>query len=193
MLRKMSNHQQLVTILMRNLALDFFPQSAKAAGISPMSLAMVRKRCELMCKCLLERILQVEEIDNGEVEVHALPYVLVLHSFCMVDPTLCSPASDPSQFVVTLQPYLKTQGDNRAVAQLLESIIFVIDAVLPLLLSHLRMQALQNVYEYLLDSETEMGTDKTTCSTTTQYADAAQNVPVAAGAGDTNIRGGIVQ
>ncbi|RZC92976.1 hypothetical protein C5167_021515 [Papaver somniferum] len=200
----------------------------------------------------------------------------VLHSFCMVDPTLCSPASDPSQFVVTLQPYLKTQGDNRAVAQLLESIIFVIDAVLPLLrkppqsvakeleqdLKHmivrhsfltvvhacikyllhlvflkrldtlgddakqalgfvliakpeymlqretgkileatpapgsndrLKMQALQKVYEYLLDSESEMGTDKTTSSTTTQYADAAQNVPVAAGAGDTNICGGIVQ
>ncbi|KAI3987759.1 hypothetical protein MKX01_028493, partial [Papaver californicum] len=346
MLRKMSNHQQLVTILRRNLALDFFPQSTKAAGISPMSLAMVRKRCELMCKCLLERILQVEETDNGEVEVHALPYVLVLHSFCMVDPTLCSPASDPSQFVVTLQPYLKTQGDNRAVAQLLESIIFVIDAVLPLLrkppqsiteeleqdLKHmivrhsfltvvhacikclcslskitqkggtlieyliqvflkrldtlgddakqqvgrslfclgllirygsklmitsdnknilfdkslsllksylcsedfvikvrslqalgfvliakpeymlqreigkileatlapgsddrLKMQALQNVYEYLLDSESEMGTDKATSSTTTQYADSAQNVPVAAGAGDTNICGGIVQ
>ncbi|KAI3863218.1 hypothetical protein MKX03_002323, partial [Papaver bracteatum] len=51
----------------------------------------------------------VEETDNGEVEVHAFHYVLVLHSFCMVDPTLCSPASDPSQFVVTLQPYLKTQ------------------------------------------------------------------------------------
>jgi len=35
--------------------------------------------------------------------------VLVLHAFCVVDPTLCAPASDPSQFVVTLQPYLKTQ------------------------------------------------------------------------------------
>ncbi|MCL7033996.1 hypothetical protein MKW94_025445 [Papaver nudicaule] len=376
MLRKMSNHQQLVTVLRRNLALDFFPQSSKAAGISPMSLAMVRKRCELMCKCLLERILQVrfmapqllywsmlgaydfefcvlsvsaalqvEETDNAEVEMHALPYVLVLHSFCTVDPTLCSPASDPSQFVVTLQPYLKTQGDNRAVAQLLESIIFVIDAVLPLLrkppqnvaeeleqdLKHmivrhsfltvvhacikclcslskitqkggtlieyliqvflkrldtigddakqqvgrslfclgllirygsklmitldninilfdkslsllmsylssedfvikvrslqalgfvliakpeymlqreigkileatlapgsddrLKMQALQNVYEYLLHAEIEMGTDKVN-STTTHYADAAQNVPVAAGAGDTNICGGIIQ
>ncbi|RZC88852.1 hypothetical protein C5167_031227 [Papaver somniferum] len=57
----------------------------------------------------------------------------------------------------------------------------------------LKMQALQNVYEYLLESESEMGTDKTASSTTTQYADAAQNVPVAAGAGDTNICGGIVQ
>ncbi|XP_026405270.1 sister chromatid cohesion protein SCC2-like isoform X2 [Papaver somniferum] len=133
MSRKMSCHQKLVTILKRNLALDFFPQSSKAAGISPIPLAMVRRRCELMCKCLLERILQVEETDNGVMEVHALPYVLVLRSFCMVDPTLCSPASNPSQFVVTLQPFLKTQGDNRAVAQLLESIIFVIDAVLPLL------------------------------------------------------------
>ncbi|KAF8408186.1 hypothetical protein HHK36_007328 [Tetracentron sinense] len=133
MLRNMLNHQLLVTVIRRNLALDFFPQSAKAAGINPLSLASVRKRCEFMCKCLLERILQVEETNNEEMEVHALSYVLVLHAFCVVDPTLCAPASHPSQFVVTLQPYLKTQVDNRAGAQLLESIIFVIDAVLPLL------------------------------------------------------------
>ncbi|OVA07915.1 zinc finger protein [Macleaya cordata] len=345
MLRKMSNHQLLVTVIRRNLALDFFPQSTKAVGINPVSLASVRKRCELMCKCLLERILQVEETDNEEVEVRALPYVLVLHAFCVVDPTLCAPASDPSQFVVTLQPYLKTQVDNRAVAQLLESIIFVIDAVLPLLrkppqsvveeleqdLKHmivrhsfltvvhacikclcslskiagkggilveyliqvflkrldslgvdakqqvgrslfclgllirygnelmitsdnrnvlvdkslgllknylcsedfvikvrslqalgfvliakpeymlereigkileatlspgsddrLKMQALQNLYEYLLDAESQMGTEKAS-NTATHYAEGAQNVPVAAGAGDTNICGGIVQ
>lgn len=48
-------------------------------------------------------------MNNEEMEVRALPYVLVLHAFCVVDPTLCAPASDPSQFVVTLQPYLKTQ------------------------------------------------------------------------------------
>lgn len=59
MLRRMPNHQLLVTVIRRNLALDFFPQAAKAAGISPMLLATVRRRCELMCKCLLERILQV--------------------------------------------------------------------------------------------------------------------------------------
>lgn len=59
MLRRMPNHQLLVTVIKRNLALDFFPQSAKAAGINPVSLASVRKRCELMCKCLLEKILQV--------------------------------------------------------------------------------------------------------------------------------------
>ena len=58
-LRKMPNHQLLVTIIKRNLALDFFPQSTKAVGINPVSLTSVRKRCELMCKCLLERILQV--------------------------------------------------------------------------------------------------------------------------------------
>lgn len=58
-LRRMPNHQLLVTVIKRNLALDFFSQSAKAAGINPLSLASVRKRCELMCKCLLERILQV--------------------------------------------------------------------------------------------------------------------------------------
>lgn len=48
-------------------------------------------------------------MNSEEVEVRALPYVLVLHAFCVVDPKLCAPASDPSQFVVTLQPYLKTQ------------------------------------------------------------------------------------
>lgn len=59
MLRRMPNHQLLVTVIKRNLGLDFFPQSAKAVGINPVLLASVRKRCELMCKCLLERILQV--------------------------------------------------------------------------------------------------------------------------------------
>lgn len=52
---------------------------------------------------------QVEEGSSNEVELHAIPYVLVLHAFCLVDPTLCAPASNPSQFVVTLQPYLKSQ------------------------------------------------------------------------------------
>ncbi|WCJ25615.1 PHD finger family protein [Euphorbia peplus] len=133
MLRRMSSHQPLVTVIKRNLALDFFPQSAKAAGINPVLVASVRKRCELMCKCLLERILQVQEMNSTEVEVRTLPYVLALHAFCVVDATLCAPASDPSQFIVTLQPYLKTQVDNRAVAQFLESIIFIIDSVLPLI------------------------------------------------------------
>lgn len=52
---------------------------------------------------------QVDEMNSDEVEKHALPYVQVLHAFCLVDPTLCAPASNPSQFVVTLQSYLKTQ------------------------------------------------------------------------------------
>ncbi|KAK4751335.1 hypothetical protein SAY87_004817 [Trapa incisa] len=133
MLRRMPNYQLLVSVIKRNLALDFFPQSTKAAGINPVLLASVRKRCELICKCLLEKILQVEESTTDQSEVRTLPYVLVLHAFCVVDPTLCAPASDPSQFVVTLQSYLKSQGDNRAVAQLLESIIFIMDSVLPLL------------------------------------------------------------
>lgn len=132
-LRQMPSHQLLVTVIKRNLALDFLPQSTKAAGINPALLASIRKRCELMCKFLLERILQVEEMTNEDVEMRALPYVLVLHAFCVVDPTLCAPSSDPSQFVITLQPYLKSQVDNRIVAKLLESIICVIDAVLPLL------------------------------------------------------------
>ncbi|KAI9121027.1 hypothetical protein K1719_008060 [Acacia pycnantha] len=133
MLRKMPNHQLLVIVIKRNLSLDFLPQSTKAIGVNPVSLTTVRKRCELMCKCLLEKILQVEETNSNEVELLAVPYVLVLHAFCLVDPTLCAPASNPSQFVVTLQPYLKSQVDSRMVAQLLESIIFIIDAVLPLI------------------------------------------------------------
>ncbi|KAI3503267.1 hypothetical protein L1887_31706 [Cichorium endivia] len=132
MLRKRPNYQSLVIVIKRNLALDFLPQAAKAMGISPVMLASVRKRCELMCKCLLEKILRVEETNANDVEVGALHYVLLLHAFCLVDPALCAPASNPSQFVVTLQPYLKKQADNRAVAQLVESIVFVIDSVLPL-------------------------------------------------------------
>ncbi|CAN6477261.1 unnamed protein product [Victoria cruziana] len=133
MLRKMSNHQPLITLVKRTLALDFLPQSSKATGINAVSLASVRKRGELMCKCLLERILQVEENNNEEVEVRALPYVLALHAFCVVDPTICAPPADPSQFLVTLMPYLKSQVNNREVAQMLQSIVFIIDAVLPLL------------------------------------------------------------
>ena len=59
MLRRMPNHQLLVAVIKRNLALDFLPQSTKALGVNPISLASVRKRCELMCKFLLERMLQV--------------------------------------------------------------------------------------------------------------------------------------
>ncbi|XP_019090431.1 PREDICTED: nipped-B-like protein B [Camelina sativa] len=133
LLSRTPNHQLLVTIIKRALALDFFPQAAKAAGINPVALASVRRRCELMCKCLLEKILQVEEMSREEGEVQVLPYVLVLHAFCLVDPGLCTPASDPTKFVITLQPYMKSQGDSRTGAQLLESILFIIDSVLPLI------------------------------------------------------------
>lgn len=51
---------------------------------------------------------QVAEMNYGG-EARMLPYMLLLHAFCVVDPTLCAPSSDPSRFVVTLQPYLKSQ------------------------------------------------------------------------------------
>ena len=51
---------------------------------------------------------QVEEMSR-EGEVQVLPYVLLLHAFCLVDPGLCTPSSDPTKFVITLQPYLKSQ------------------------------------------------------------------------------------
>lgn len=55
-----------------------------------------------------------------------------------------------------------------------------------------QMQALQNMYEYLLDAEIQMGTVKV--NNAVSYAvESGESVPVAAGAGDTNICGGIVQ
>lgn len=63
-----------------------------------------------------------------------------------------------------------------------------------MLLNHFveQMQALQNIYEYLLDAESQMGTD--TSNNTVHYSvEGGQAVPVAAGAGDTNICGGIIQ
>jgi cohesin loading factor subunit SCC2 len=53
--------------------------------------------------------IKVEEGADNETKIRTLPYVLVLQAFCIVDPTLCTPVTDPSQFVVTLQPYLKNQ------------------------------------------------------------------------------------
>lgn len=55
------------------------------------------------------------------------------------------------------------------------------------------MQALQNVYEYLIDAESQMGADKASNDEATYSVEGGQSVPVAAGAGDTNICGGIVQ
>lgn len=63
-LRRMPSHQPLAIVIKRILALDFFPQAAKAAGINPVLLASVRRRCELMCKCLLEKVLQVLVSQN---------------------------------------------------------------------------------------------------------------------------------
>lgn len=54
------------------------------------------------------------------------------------------------------------------------------------------MQALQNIYEYLLDAESQMGTEKTS-NVASHPMDAGHSVPVAAGEGDTNICGGIIQ
>ncbi|GFQ01435.1 nipped-b-like protein [Phtheirospermum japonicum] len=326
-LRRMSSHQPLAIVIKRNLALDFFPQASKAAGLNPVLLASVRRRCVPFVEFNFSfSCFQVTEINSEEGEERMLPYVLLLHAFCLVDPTLCAPASDPSQFVITLQPYLKSQSDNRVSAQLLESILFIIDSVLPLLRKlpqnvvedleqdlkqmivrhsfltvvhacikclcsagkvsgkgaivveyliqlfykrldalgslldasasntrninvgssinsfkkylqaedfiikvralqafgyvliarpeymlqkdvskiveatlsantdvRLKMQSLQNMYEYLLDAESRMEPDKGSDNEVTHSVAGVHNVPVAAGAGDTNICGAIVQ
>lgn len=58
-----------------------------------------------------------------------------------------------------------------------------------------QMQALQNMYDYLLDAESQMGTDQPDdgAAPTAAVDGGGPSVPVAAGAGDTNICGGIVQ
>lgn len=55
------------------------------------------------------------------------------------------------------------------------------------------MQALQNMYDYLLDAEKQLGSDKAGDITVNPIEQGGHTVPVAAGAGDTNICGGIVQ
>lgn len=55
-----------------------------------------------------------------------------------------------------------------------------------------QMQSLQNLYEYLSDAEHQMENDKAE-NDMMAYDTAAGSVPVAAGAGDTNICGGIIQ
>ncbi|KAJ7532193.1 hypothetical protein O6H91_14G075900 [Diphasiastrum complanatum] len=132
-LKGLPSHQPLVTIIKRSLALDFYTQGSKNFAPTIVTQAAVRNCCELMCKCLMESILKAEETTTENSEMRSLPYVLALHAFCTVDPTLCAPPSDPSRFAVTLQPYLKTQADTRDAAQLLQNIVSVIDAVIPLL------------------------------------------------------------
>ncbi len=62
------------------------------------------------------------------------------------------------------------------------------------MLSHCvdQMQMLQNLYEYLLDAESQLGMDKSGGDVAFDSL-GGSSVPVAAGAGDTNICGGIVQ
>ncbi|KAI8010256.1 Sister chromatid cohesion protein SCC2 [Camellia lanceoleosa] len=130
----------------------------------PLELAKKTEQIVEMLRRMPNHQLLVEEMNNDEEDVHTLPFVLLLHAFCVVDPTLYAPASDLSQFVVTLQPYLKSQ-----------------------------MQALQNIYEYLLDAESQMATDNNSNNVVNYSVDGGHSVPIAAGAGDTNICGGIVQ
>lgn len=64
-------------------------------------------------------------MTSEEVELRTLPYVLLLHAFCVVDPALCAPASDPSQFVVTLQSYFKIQVIHILLVDIVSVIYFI--------------------------------------------------------------------
>lgn len=88
MLRNMPNSHHLVTVIKRNLTLDFLPQSAKATGINAASLASVRKRCELICKRLLERILQVHFLDLISMQcLFVLNYLVIRFLICNISKT----------------------------------------------------------------------------------------------------------
>lgn len=64
----------------------------------------------------------------------------------------------------------------------------------PLLLPcPVRDGSLQNIYEYLLHAKSQLEPDKASKNEVSHLIDGAQSVPVTAGAGDTNIYGGIVQ
>lgn len=61
-----------------------------------------------------------------------------------------------------------------------------------ILFNYIQIQALQNMFEYLLDAESKMEAEVDD-NVPGHSVRAGQSVPVAAGAGDTNICGGIVQ
>jgi cohesin loading factor subunit SCC2 len=59
-----------------------------------------------------------------------------------------------------------------------------------------QIQSLQNLYEYLLDAENQFSGESVDNAAQNEYGingTGASPVPVAAGAGDTNICGGIIQ
>lgn len=56
-----------------------------------------------------------------------------------------------------------------------------------------QLQALQNMYDYLLDAESQLGSDTVEDNVVDSSQGGVSVVPAAAGAGDTNICGGIVQ
>lgn len=132
-LKRLPSNQPLVAIIKRSLAQDLDNQVDKGKEAAAVNPGAIRRRCEQICKCLIESILLAEEVAGENSEARALPYVMALHAFCTIDPTLCAPPSDPSRFAVTLEPYLKAQGIKQEAGLLLQSIIYVIDAVLPLM------------------------------------------------------------
>lgn len=67
------------------------------------------------------------------------------------------------------------------------------DVYILFLMLMIQMQALQNMYEYLLDAEKQLGSEKASDNMVNPIEQGGHSVPVAAGAGDTNICGGIVQ
>lgn len=90
-----------------------------------------------------------------------------------------------------LEDTLSSDTDTRLKVELIASVSLYI-YMMHIKQFNVQIQSLQNMYEYLLDAENQMGTDGAT-NGEDYSTDGGESVPVAAGAGDTNICGGIVQ
>jgi cohesin loading factor subunit SCC2 len=75
-----------------------------------------------------------------------------------------------------------------------KEIMNLIEATLSSGVDHrLKIQGLQNLYEYLRDAESQLTAESTGKPPVQSAINGGSEVPVAAGAGDTNICGGIIQ
>ncbi|WOH13630.1 hypothetical protein DCAR_0833140 [Daucus carota subsp. sativus] len=208
MQRRMKDNQLLVTVVKCNLALDFF--TADSRGVAQLLESIVFAIDSVLP--LAPRIPQavVEELEQDLKQmivrrsfltiVHACIKCLctvsrvagkgarvvgyLIHVFFKRLDALGFDNKQALGYVLVSRPEFMLEKD---IGKILEATLHDIQNLL------LQMQSLQNLYEYLLDAESRMGTDNSDNNEVAYSVEGGQSVPVAAGAGDTNICGGIVQ
>ncbi|KAL6013454.1 hypothetical protein ACLOJK_003952 [Asimina triloba] len=140
----------------------------------------------LFCLGLLVRYGNELMVASGNQNVHALRSVSLLKRYLLdEDFGIKIRSLQALGFVIIARPEYMLEKD---IGKILEATLSSdCDA-------RLKMQSLQNLYEYVLDTESQMGTDNASNNAVNNFPEGAgHKVPVAAGAGDTNICGGIVQ